>query len=145
MKSDKIPGNCIVIETEKFPALPGEDAEIVNPGMFGKALCQYLQKELPGRGIEVPFFCNEDWGWWLEVNHGGFKMALCIYSWPEGEPAPTRYLIMPSIQNGKKWSWSKFRSIDVSRDVLNVINCLELLFREDPEISAVTRHDDFPF
>lgn len=145
MKSHKILGSCLVIETEKFPPLPGEDAEIVNPGMYGKALCQYLEQELPLRGIAVPFFCNEDWGWWLEVNHDGFKMALCIYSWPESEAAPKSYAILPSIQNGKKWSWSKFRSVDVTQDVLRVINCLELLFREDPEISAVSRHDDFPF
>jgi hypothetical protein len=145
VKNDKIPGSCVVIETEKFPVLPGEDEEIVNPGMYGKALCQYLERELPRQGIEVPFFCNEDWGWWLEVNQGGFKMALCIYSCPEGDPNPKTYAILPSIPTAKKWSWSKFRSIDVSQDVLRVMNSLERLFQSDPEISSVTRHDDFPF
>lgn len=145
MKSDKIPGIYLAIETGKFPPLPGEDEEIVNPGMYGKALCLYLEQELPHRGINVPFFCNEDWGWWLELDHGGFKMALCIYSWPEGESVPTKYLITPSIQHGKKWSWSKFKRIDLSRGVLDVIDCLELLFREDPGVSTVTRYDDFPF
>lgn len=145
MKNGVIPKACVLIETDKFPVLPGEDEEIVNPGMYGKALCQYLEQELPRQGIDVPFFCNEDWGWWLEVNHEGFNLALCIYSCPEGDANPQKYAILPSIQTAKKWSWSKFRSIDVSQDVLRVMNSLERLFQSDPEISSVTRHDDFPF
>ena len=30
------------------------------------------------------------------------------------------YAIMPSMHNAKKWSWSKFRRIDVSGDVLDI-------------------------
>ena len=52
---------------------------------------------------------------------------------------------MPSIMNDKKWSWSKFRKVDVSEDVLKVMNTLETLFRKDSEISSIIRHDDFPF
>ena len=140
-----IPKSCIAIETEKFPILPGEEEELVNPGMYGKALCQYLERELPRQGIKVPFFCNEDWGWWLEVEQDEFKMALCIYSFPEGDPNPQKYALLPSIQSEKKWSWSKLRSIDVSQNVLKCMDSLEQVFLRDPEIASVTRHDDYPF
>ena len=53
----------IQIRSSKFPILPGEKEELVNEGMYGKALAQYLQAKLTGRGYEAPFVCCEDWGW----------------------------------------------------------------------------------
>ena len=103
------------------------------------------RKKLPLVGIRVPTFCNEDWGWWLEVEDNDFKMALCIYSDPNARKNPEKYAILPSITKAKKWSWSKFKSIDVSMSVLKIMDALEKVFKEDNEISAVTRHDDFPF
>ena len=140
-----IPGTCIQIETEKFPVLEGEEEELFNECMYGKALCLYLEKELPKLGIQVPSFCCEDWGWWVEVNADDFKMGLCVYSDPELEDKPTRYAIMPSIKNGKKWVWSKFRKIDVTEDVVRIMDAVEKLFRDDNEITDVSRHDDYPF
>jgi len=140
-----IPRSCVAIETKKFPILPGEDEEIVNENMYGKALCKYLEHNLPKSGISVPLFCAEDWGWWLEVEDNGFKMALCIYSDPSAKQDPERYAILPSIKSEKKWSWSKFGNIDVSKNVLKVMDTLEQLFKKDKEIKTVTRHDDFPF
>jgi len=48
-----IPESCLLIETCKFPILPGEDQEIVNEGMYGKAFCQYLESALPLAGVRV--------------------------------------------------------------------------------------------
>jgi len=129
----------------KFPIMPGEDQEIVNERMYGKALCQYLESVLPGAGLEVSFYCAEDWGWWLEVKHGAFKMGFCMYSDPEVEEDPERYAILPSIQEAKKWSWSKFRNTDISGDVLKLVAIVERVLKSDSAISAVTRHDDYPF
>ena len=140
-----IPRSCVAIETKKFPILEGEDDEIINERMYGKALCKYLEHNLPKTDIKVPFFCAEDWGWWLEVEQNNFKMALCIYSDPDAQRDPEKYAILPSITSEKKWSWFKFKNIDVSKNVLNVIDVLEKLFKEDNEIKSVTRHDDFPF
>ena len=139
------PQSCLLIETRKFPILKGEDEEITNERMYGKALCNYLQAELPRAGIGVPFFCNEDWGWWLEVERGGFKMGLCIYSDPDATADPERYAVMPSILEEKKWSWSKLGSVDVSKEVRELIDIVERVFKNDKEISAVSRHDDYPF
>jgi hypothetical protein len=96
-----IPQSCLLIESKKFPIQPGENQEIVNERMYGKALCTYLQEHLPRAGVNVPFFCNEDWGWWLEVEHGDFKMALCIYSDPDAEGNPEKHALMPSIDKLK--------------------------------------------
>jgi hypothetical protein len=140
-----IPQSCLLIVTNRFPILDGEKDEITNENMYGKALCKYLQSRLPWVGVNVPFFCNEDWGWWLETDRNGFKMALCIYSDPDTNPNPVRYALLPSIKDAKKWSWSKFRSIDLSSDVLGTMEAVEKTFRNDNEIHSVTRHDDYPF
>ncbi len=41
--------------------MPGEDDELVNEGMYGKACSQYLQANLACRGYSVPFVVCEDW------------------------------------------------------------------------------------
>jgi hypothetical protein len=140
-----IPDSWLKIETRKFPILEGEKQEITNEGMYGKALCQYLEAKLPAAGIDAPSYCSEDWGWWLEVRRGSFKMGLCIYSEPGVEADPVRYAIGPSIEEAKKWSWSKFKKEDMSQEVLAVIDTVERILRNDAEVHSVTRHDDFPF
>ena len=140
-----IPQSCLLVETKKFPIMPGEDQEIVNERMYGKALCQYLESVLPGAGLGVLGYCAEDWGWWLEVKRGAFKMGLCVYSDPEATANPERYAILPSVQQAKKWSWSKFKNIDNSADVLEIVGVLERVLKSDKEIPVVTRHDDYPF
>jgi len=72
-------------------------------------------------------------------------MGLCIYSDPATERDPERYAILPSIQQAKKWSWSKFRKIDNSADVLELVAVVERVLKSDSDIFAVTRHDDYPF
>ena len=140
-----IPQSCLLVETRKFPIMPREDQEIVNERMYGKALCQYLESVLPGAGLKVLGYCAEDWGWWLEVKLGAFKMGLCVYSDPEATANPERYAILPSVQQAKKWSWSKFKNIDNSADVLEIVGVLERVLKSDKEIPVVTRHDDYPF
>ena len=140
-----IPRSCIAIKTSKFPILEGEVEEIVNDGMYGKALCIYLQSRLPDAGIEAPSFICEDWGWWIDVIDGDFKIGLCVYSHPDEESNPERYAIMPSEHNTKKWSWSKFRMVDVSTNTVSIIDAVEQIFQNDSEIESVSRHDDYPF
>ncbi|WP_157580992.1 hypothetical protein [Pelomonas sp. Root662] len=113
--------------------------------MYGKALCLYLQSHLPGAGINVPSFNNEDWGWWVDLERGGFKMGLCVYSDPTAINHPERYALLPSIQKAKTWSWSKLRSVDASGDVLGLVDTVESVLKADKEIPVVTRHDDYPF
>ena len=140
-----IASSCIKIRTNKFPILEGEEEEIVNENMYGKALCLYLKQELPKSEVQVPFFCNADWGWWLEIEDGEFSMALCIYSDPDATGNPESYAIIPSIQEPKKWSWSKFRKIDNSENVINLMNKVAGIFENDKQITELSRHDEFPY
>ena len=59
--------------------MPGEDDELVNEGMDGKACAQYLQSNLSSRGYSVPLFVCEDWEWWVEVQGLDFTCGLGVY------------------------------------------------------------------
>jgi len=67
----------IHIRSAKFPVLLGEKEELVNEGMYGKALAEYLQAKLRDRGYDAPFICCEDWGWWVELR-APFTFGVCI-------------------------------------------------------------------
>lgn len=140
-----IHNTCIEIHTRKFPILEGENEELVNEGMYGKALCQYIEKELPKKGLEVPMYVCEDWGWWIEVKDKDFVLGLQIYSDSEPDENPEKYAIMSSISKDKKWSWKKLRNEDVSHQVTKIMDILDNVLTNDPEIGLVKRHDDFPF
>jgi hypothetical protein len=140
-----IPESCLLIETCKFPILPGEDQEIVNEGMYGKAFCQYLESALPLAGVRVVCFCAEDWGWWLDVECSGFRMGLCLYADPAARQAPERYALLPSVQQGRTWSWLRLAMVDHTASVLKLMGVVARTLEEDSDISSVTWHDDYPF
>ena len=137
-----IPGNCLEIHTTKFPILPGENDEIVNEGMYGKALCTYLGEKLNALGLVCRPAVAEDWGWWQEVENNGFKMGLCIYSQANHGPDPDFYTKTCSENNGLRWSWSKFRKVDISSEVISIMDKVESVVRSDSEISYVNRQEE---
>jgi hypothetical protein len=95
--------SCLLIKAAKFPLLKGEKEQLVNDGMVGKALCTYLQDRLPSAGIEVPFFCNESWGW-LQTERNGFQMGPCVHFDPGADPDPELCAPMPPIRTARKRS-----------------------------------------
>ena len=72
-------------------------------------------------------------------------MGLCIYSDPAATGDPERYVLLPSIQGAMKWSWTKFKKVDLSKDVLNLIDIVERVLKSDKGIPVVSRHDSYPF
>jgi hypothetical protein len=103
----------IHIRSPKFPILPGEKDELVNEGMYGKAVAAYLQVKLRDRGYEVPFFCCEDWGWWVELKNAPFGFGVCIYCGP-GRDGPLDFFCTDGAVGRRKWSWRRFRFVQGS-------------------------------
>ena len=63
-------------ESDAYGPMPGEDDELVNPGMYGKALSLHLGKQLKTRGYAIRMLICEDWGWYTEFEHPGFRLAM---------------------------------------------------------------------
>jgi hypothetical protein len=54
-------------ESSAFPIIPGEDEE-TNPGVYGKALAQWLSEQLRVAGVPAGEVIPEDFGWCVSVD-----------------------------------------------------------------------------
>jgi len=59
----------LTFNSTAFPITPGEDAE-TNPGIYGRALAQWLSRQLGARGIQSGDAFAEDFGWCVAVKAG---------------------------------------------------------------------------
>ena len=66
-------------ESAAFPIAEGEDAE-TNPGIFGKALAEWLSKRLNERGVQANEPFAEDWGWCVELANQKHPTGLACAS-----------------------------------------------------------------
>jgi hypothetical protein len=117
----------IHIRSDRFLPLPGEEEEMVNEGMYGKALALFLREALEKRGYEAPFHCAEDWGWWVELKGFPFAFGVCIYS-GDGNAEVMEYALADGAVADRKWSWRKFAFIETRshaetliRDLLSIV------------------------
>jgi hypothetical protein len=109
----------ITIRSDKFPVLPGEEEEIYNDGMFGKALALYLKENFEQRGYIVPSYGAEDWGWYIEIECFEVVLEYCIYCYALGEGL-NEYCISEGPVKSKVWLWSKFKYVETKphKDIL---------------------------
>jgi len=133
------------IKTEKFPILPGEKDELVNDGMYGKGLAIYLNSSLKSKGYNSPFYCCEDWGWWVHIKGFPYLMGLCIYGSVGDDGGMHEYVVCSATTEERIWSWRKFRKVDTVNEVTKLMDDVELIFKEDSEITQCNRLDDFPW
>lgn len=131
------------IRSNKFPILPGEADEVINEGMYGKALALYLQEELTARGYDVPLVGCEDWGWWVELKMAPFAYGVCIYCCnPDSDPL--EFVCTDSPVGDRKWNWSKFRFIDTTPYQEKLMADLISIFETDEEIEFLGVKDEMP-
>jgi hypothetical protein len=130
------------LKSTRFPILPGEEEELVNEGMYGKALAEYLQRELSARGYEVPFVCCEDWGWWVQLKGAPFALGVCVYS-GERETELVEFSCTDNLHGDRKWSWRKFSFVDTKPYREKLRADLIAIFEADPEIEYLGESDEF--
>jgi hypothetical protein len=133
----------IRIRSVKFRILPGEEEELLNEGMYGKSLAQYLQKTLIERGYNTPFICSEDWGWWVELKTAPFAFGVCIYFLLEDDSA-LEFVCIDGSTGPKKWSWKRFGFCDTSPWVKKLHEDLINIFQSDEDVLIVSVTDEFP-
>jgi hypothetical protein len=133
----------IHVRSPKFAALPGEEDELVNPGMFGKALSLYLQEKLAEKGHEVPTFNCEDWGWWVEVAGPPFPFGVCVYC-GAAQDGTHEYACLVGLTSPSKWSWKQFRKIDATPWARKLFEDLVAVFESDPQVELVAITEDCP-
>jgi hypothetical protein len=73
--------------SDKFPPIEGED-QLVNPGVWGKRLADYLREGLHREGIEAGEPIAEDWGWGLPLTDDPFGVWVGCSNYGE---SPDRF------------------------------------------------------
>lgn len=133
----------IHIRSGKFPVLPGEDAELVNEGTYGKSLAQYLEARLKERAYEIPFHCCEDWGWWVAVEGQSFGLGVCVYG-ASDLPRSHELCVRISESPRRRWSWARFGFIDTAPRVTALFNDLADIFASDKEVQILGYPQAYP-
>ena len=134
----------IHIRSRKFPILPGEEKELVNEGMYGKAVAQYLQGKLRDSGYDSPFFCCEDWGWFVKLKNAPFEFGVNIYCQPE-RGGLLDFFCTDGAVGPRQWSWKRFRFVDTTPWVEKLHDDMVSIFHTDPEVEVVSTDLDEPF
>jgi hypothetical protein len=84
-------------ESDAFPVAEGEDAA-TNPGIYGKALAEWVAAKLNERGLSAKAPYAEDWGWCVEVS---------------GHPNPTGVACAGEAEEGAKPTWRVYAFVDL--------------------------------
>ena len=134
----------IHIRSPKLRVLPGEDDELVNEGMYGKALAEYLQSRLAHRGYQTPLVVCEDWGWWLTIAGLPFTCGLCIYGSRIDDSDDLDLCVTISTAKGRKWSWGRFRFIETTAEVERLHQAVRSVLTDDSDIAILGETPDFP-
>jgi hypothetical protein len=66
-------------ESSAFAAIPGEDEE-TNPGIYGKALAQWLAERLSAAGVPAGEVIAEDFGWCVPIDAGPHSLYVACAS-----------------------------------------------------------------
>ncbi|MEM1177185.1 MAG: hypothetical protein AAGM22_02475 [Acidobacteriota bacterium] len=132
------------LKTARFQALPGEDDELINEGMYGRALAQHLELELAKRGLPVDFACAEDWGWWVQIGGQPYTLGVQLYA-GASDPDIREWCVALSRTGTKFWSWRRFAFVDPGARVGALRRALSELFQDDPDVKVVGWVEAFPF
>lgn len=65
----------VVFSSSKFPVEPGEDEE-TNPGIYGRALANWVAAKLKERSVAVERVLAEDFGWCVMVRSRPFSLWI---------------------------------------------------------------------
>jgi hypothetical protein len=69
----------LIFHSDAFPPVPGEDEE-TNPGIFGKALVEWLAQALAARGYAVDRTLPEDFGRLIQINEPDCSLYVAASS-----------------------------------------------------------------
>jgi len=77
-----IQSRILAFKSLAFPIDPGED-EATNPGIFGRALANWLSNALQERGVPAGEIIPEDFGWCIRIGAKSDKLYLACAGSPD--------------------------------------------------------------
>jgi hypothetical protein len=121
----------VEFRSRKFPPYEGEE-ELINPGLWGKRLAEYLVQKPSDQGFKTQEIIAEDWGWYIPLQNEGFRLAVCC-GHQNGDDDEFLCFTDPSTPVVKKL----FRKIDATSQLTRLTEALQQILASDPEITNV--------
>ena len=72
----------VEFRSDLFPPYEGEE-ELINPGIYGKRLAEFLRDGLRKEGFEPSEPVAEDWGWVLPISNPQFTLWIGCANYAE--------------------------------------------------------------
>ncbi|QEG01439.1 hypothetical protein Mal15_55150 [Stieleria maiorica] len=132
------------VRSPKLGVMPGEEEELVNEGMYGKAFALYLRDALGRKGCQATQVVCEDWGWWVTVSGLPFSCGIGIYGMRIDHSDDLDLCVTVLTPRGKKWSWSRFRFVDTTADVDRLHEAIREICAADDDVTIVAETPGFP-
>ncbi len=124
--------------------MPGEDDELVNEGVYGKAFACYLRDHLVANGYNAPDIVCEDWGWWVTIAGLSFTCGIGIYGMRIADSDDLDLCASVLAPRGRKWSWSKLRLVDTTAGIDRLHATICEICNADDNVVIVAETPDFP-
>lgn len=118
--------------TPFFQPIPGEDAQ-TNPGIYGKALAQWLADALSARGIAIEGMIAEDFGWVVMVSREPCRLW---YGCSNVEGSPGTWTIFPVAEPSVVQRL--LRRVNVQAEIARLKRHLEAVVPAIPQVSEIT-------
>ena len=125
----------IEFRSNKFPPYEGEE-EMINPGLWGKRLAEYLVQKLGERQIKTEESIAEDWGWYIPVQNENFRLAVCC-GHQNGDDDQFLCFTDPSSPIVKKL----FKKIDATEQLTRLTDALRQILSSDSDIRDIVWSD----
>ena len=109
---------------------------MINPGLWGKRLAEYLVEKLSKRGIKTRDIVAEDWGYYIPVENEDFKLAICC-GHQNGDDDQFLCFTDPQSPVIKKF----FKKIDGRAQLARVTDALQQTLSSDPDIREIVWSD----
>lgn len=124
---EKALGTEFEFTSAAFP--PYDDrVDAVQPGLYGRRLAEFLQRELEARGFRVRCLLAEDWGWVVELHNEAFPLWIGCASDME-TPNAFRCFIEPS----RSYVWRRWRRVPTAPAVAPVAEAVAAILADSVE------------
>ena len=120
----------VEFRSDRFPALEDED-KLVNPGLWGKRLADFLREGLRAEGFETRESIAEDWGWAVPVINDSFRLWVGCGRYEE---YPDSFLCF--IEPHKPFVRKPFKRIDTRARVSALQQAIDRVLNEGAGIRA---------
>ena len=129
-------GPLLLFESTAFPVANGEDQE-TNPGIFGKALAEWLSGQLDQRGVRTNGVIAEDFGWCVAVASDAPKLYVACAN---AEDQRTAWQVFAFAEGGLL---KRLLGKDTSKDALgNLHRSVKDILSTHPGVKGLREEHD---